>query len=157
MAPANCNRKRRRVDRPLLRRRRASPGRRSGFGRFAGPTLASRELDTLAHIAATRTQRRQRMLAGLWLGIVIGSAGAYIVWHRARRTPEVVALGGIARTFQNIRLFQSMTVLENVLTGPRPPFSNCACRQWRCTPPAVRREEAANRRSSQGVAGLCRP
>jgi ABC-type branched-subunit amino acid transport system ATPase component len=113
------------------------------LGKFAGPTLASRELDTLAHIAATRTQRRQRMWAGLWLGIVIGSAGAYIVWHRARRTPEVVALGGIARTFQNIRLFQCMTVLENVLTARDRHFhTNVAQMSLRTA--AVRREETAN-------------
>ncbi|MFO0744368.1 MAG: ATP-binding cassette domain-containing protein [Myxococcota bacterium] len=39
------------------------------------------------------------------------------MWRQTRRTPTSVALRGIARTFQNIRLFQDMTALENVLVG----------------------------------------
>ena len=39
---------------------------------------------------------------------------------RSARPNDVVA-AGIGRTFQNIRLFQNMTVLENVLVGHAPP------------------------------------
>jgi ABC-type branched-subunit amino acid transport system ATPase component len=50
-------------------------------------------------------------------GSLVGLGGAVEVWRRARRTPDVVASGGVVRTFQNPRLFHQMTVLENVLVG----------------------------------------
>jgi branched-chain amino acid transport system ATP-binding protein len=59
---------------------------------------------------------RKRILV-LLFGIAIGAAAASAVWRQTRRTPTSVAARGIARTFQNIRLFQDMTVVENVLVG----------------------------------------
>jgi len=53
----------------------------------------------------------------LLIGMVIGFLAAMAVWRQTRRTPTSVALSGIARTFQNIRLFQDMTTIENVLVG----------------------------------------
>ncbi|MFO0935330.1 MAG: ABC transporter ATP-binding protein [Gemmataceae bacterium] len=50
-------------------------------------------------------------------GMILGFLGAYFVWLRSRRTPDLISHGGVARTFQNIRLFPAMTVVENVLVG----------------------------------------
>jgi branched-chain amino acid transport system ATP-binding protein len=52
-------------------------------------------------------------------GIVKPDAGE--IWFNGRRItglrPDLITELGIARTFQNIRLFRNMTVLENVLVG----------------------------------------
>jgi len=68
-----------------------------------------------AEAAAARARRLR--LAVFLVGSALGAAGGYAVWRQTRRAPAWVAGRGVTRTFQNIRLFQEMTVLENVLVG----------------------------------------
>ncbi len=95
-------------------------------------------------IAAAPVARRRDALIAALLGLVIGSAGTWAVWHRARRSPEVISRAGIARTFQNIRLFQDMTVLDNVLTAMDRHLSGSVV-QMALRTPAMRRREAEAR------------
>jgi len=53
----------------------------------------------------------------LLLGALLGAAGRSVIWSRTRRTPDVVASAGVARTFQNIRLFPELSLVENVTVG----------------------------------------
>lgn len=96
--------------------------------------------------------RGERAAGGFALGAIVGAAGALANWRRSRRAPDVISQNGIARTFQNIRLFQSMTVLENILVGmtraiPGSPVLAA------CGAGATRREEsAAERRAAELLA-----
>ena len=67
--------------------------------------------------------------------------------------PRKVVRAGMARTFQNIRLFGNMTALENVMVGrycrtSAGPFTSII------RGPKFRREEAAVRAACPGAAGL---
>ena len=59
--------------------------------------------------------------------------------------PNAVTENGMARTFQNIRLFQNMTVLENVMIGRH-------CRLHSGIPGAIFRPPANRREEKQVVA-----
>ena len=62
--------------------------------------------------------------------------------------PHSVVAAGIARTFQNIRLFGNMTSLENVMVG-RHVRSRCGVFSAMLRTRAERREEAAIRRRAE--------
>ena len=89
--------------------------------------------------------------AGFWstwgiavLAFVLGRLGYGAIWHSQRRTPDLVSRAGIARTFQNIRLFAEMNLVENVLVGMD---QHCTCGYWACLlrTPRFWREQAAMR------------
>ena len=61
--------------------------------------------------------------------------------------PHHIAALGVARTFQNVRLFPQMSVLENVMVG-RHLRSKAGMLFSSCLPPAWRREERRIRREA---------
>ena len=65
------------------------------------------------------------------------------------RPPHVVTAHGIGRTFQNIRLFQNMTALENTLVGMHSRLSGGIVRSVLRTPGLKREEEGARARAAE--------
>jgi branched-chain amino acid transport system ATP-binding protein len=68
-------------------------------------------------IGRVLTERMGNALLIFLVGGLIGAAASYVIWQRQRLTSSSIARRGICRTFQNIRLFQEMTVFENVVTS----------------------------------------
>ena len=65
------------------------------------------------------------------------------------KPPHAVTERGIGRTFQNIRLFQNMTALENTLVGMHSRLSGGIVRSVLRTPGLKREEEDARRRAAE--------
>ncbi|WP_050930677.1 ABC transporter ATP-binding protein [Aestuariivita boseongensis] len=76
------------------------------------------------------------------------------VWYRGSKRPPMkpyqVAQQGIARTFQNIALFEGMTVLDNVMTGRLTKMDANVFRQaiWKGR---AEKEEVENREKAERV------
>ena len=66
------------------------------------------------------------------------------------RSPSQIALGGVARTFQNVQLFGEMTATENVLVGLHHSFRSNVFDAMVKTP-RLRREEAAARKRAAAI------
>jgi ABC-type branched-subunit amino acid transport system ATPase component len=111
---------------------------------YESPAVARAGMQSLLDIGREGLTRRRNLLVALVIGFVLGAAGTLTVWNRSRRSPDFISRAGIGRTFQNIRLFSGMTVLENVLTGMDRGFHAGIVRMALSTP-AARREEAAAR------------
>ncbi|HTQ38437.1 MAG TPA: ABC transporter ATP-binding protein [Pirellulales bacterium] len=117
---------------------------------YASPTTASRIAAAIYAVRDEQADRHRTEWVTFIVGLFLGIAGTCVVWSRARRTPDVIALAGIARTFQNIRLFSNMTVLENVMIGLDRSQSRNPFRMMLRTP-GIRREEAALRQTARGA------
>ncbi|HKS17211.1 MAG TPA: ABC transporter ATP-binding protein [Planctomycetota bacterium] len=78
---------------------------------------AAGRLKELSEIAGAAARERIVVWISLVVGLGIGAGGMFVVWSRSRRTPDVIAQNGMARTFQNVRLFPDMLAIENVLMG----------------------------------------
>ena len=65
-------------------------------------------------------------------------------------TPSAIALGGVARTFQNVQLFGEMTATENVLVGLHNTFRSNVLDVMLHTP-RYKREEAQARERAAGI------
>ncbi|MBC3935266.1 branched-chain amino acid ABC transporter ATP-binding protein/permease [Undibacterium sp. CY7W] len=63
-------------------------------------------------------------------------------------TPSAIALGGVARTFQNVQLFGEMTATENVLVGLHNTFRSNILDVMLHTPRYRREEDAARARAA---------
>ncbi|HWW71101.1 MAG TPA: branched-chain amino acid ABC transporter ATP-binding protein/permease [Duganella sp.] len=74
----------------------------------------------------------------------VSFAGAVI----SGRTPSQIALGGVARTFQNVQLFGEMTATENVLVGLHNTFKSNVLDVMLQTPRYQREERAARDRAA---------
>jgi branched-chain amino acid transport system permease protein len=72
------------------------------------------------------------------------------------KTPSEIALGGVARTFQNVQLFGEMTATENVLVGLHHTFKSNVLDVMLHTPRYKREEQAARMRAASilGFVGL---
>ncbi|MRW93664.1 ATP-binding cassette domain-containing protein [Duganella sp. FT80W] len=74
----------------------------------------------------------------------VAFAGAAI----AGRTPSQIALGGVARTFQNVQLFGEMTATENVLVGLHNTFASNVLDVMLQSPRYKREEREARERAA---------
>jgi len=83
-------------------------------------------------------------------GIYRPTAGAVAYDGRTitGQTPSLIALGGVARTFQNVQLFGEMTATENILVGLHHSFRSNVADVMLHSPRYRREEQAARTRAA---------
>lgn len=64
------------------------------------------------------------------------------------QTPSLIALGGVARTFQNVQLFGEMSATENILVGLHHTFDSNVADVMVSSPRYLREEQAARERAA---------
>ncbi|MBB3212405.1 branched-chain amino acid transport system permease protein [Herbaspirillum sp. Sphag1AN] len=64
------------------------------------------------------------------------------------QTPSLIALGGVARTFQNVQLFGEMSATENILVGLHHTFHSNVADVMANSPRYLREERAARERAA---------
>jgi branched-chain amino acid transport system ATP-binding protein len=87
-------------------------------------------------------------------GVYKPTAGAVILDGEdvTGKPPHAITQRGIGRTFQNIRLFQNMTALENVLVGMHARLTGNIARSILRTPGLKREERGARERARELLA-----
>ncbi|NDH93802.1 MAG: ATP-binding cassette domain-containing protein [Planctomycetia bacterium] len=85
---------------------------------------------TLDRLAGGKRSVRLRGWTALAGGTVLGIAMALAIWQQGRRSPQVAARGGVARTFRQPRIFPAMTVEENVLVAAEQAAASGGWRNW---------------------------
>ncbi len=73
--------------------------------------------NTLDQLAAGKSRIRFRGWSAFICGLLLGLGMSLAIWQRGRRSPEVAARAGVARTFRSPRIFPAMTVFENILVA----------------------------------------
>src|SRR5581483_5577573 len=65
------------------------------LGQFASEEEATKALANLSTVRDDRTKHVRAMIGSAAVGLIVGALGAFAVWNRSRRTPDVIAAHGV--------------------------------------------------------------
>lgn len=105
------------------------------------------EIGILAAIGTLVVTLLLAIIRPLWYTVLLTRLG---IFKSAR--PNDMVDAGVGRTFQNIRLFQNMTALENVLVGMHSRLKSNMVDALLSTPRRRREEEAGRKRARELLA-----
>ncbi|HZZ72360.1 MAG TPA: ATP-binding cassette domain-containing protein, partial [Pirellulales bacterium] len=74
-----------------------SPGSDKILAQYDSEDDAQTKTEIINQILHAQVATPLMAILSLLGGLVLGAAGAFVVWQRSRRTPDVISLGGIAR------------------------------------------------------------